>query len=134
MFDAFAGGGLKFGGWIPGRAEDEFGIAISAAFTSDSWRRATGGGSAEVAIETSYRARLTPWLSIQPSAHYIRRPGRSEEHTSELQSLMRISYAVFCLKKKKQITLHKYAHNTHTNYDNRPGKTQPHNQYCNHFI
>src|SRR3546814_8121203 len=30
---------------------------------------------------------------------------RSEEHTSELQSLMRISYAVFCLKKKKQYTL-----------------------------
>src|SRR3546814_6564894 len=29
-------------------------------------------------------------------------PCRSEEHTSELQSLMRISYAVFCLKKKKQ--------------------------------
>src|SRR3546814_8411544 len=29
--------------------------------------------------------------------------GRSEEHTSELQSLMRISYAVFCLKKKKSI-------------------------------
>src|SRR3546814_5591282 len=29
-------------------------------------------------------------------------PTRSEEHTSELQSLMRISYAVFCLKKKKQ--------------------------------
>src|SRR3546814_4691799 len=33
---------------------------------------------------------------------------RSEEHTSELQSLMRISYAVFCLKKKK--TNNKYAH------------------------
>src|SRR3546814_3082732 len=33
--------------------------------------------------------------------------GRSEEHTSELQSLMRISYAVFCLKKKKQTRLHK---------------------------
>src|SRR3546814_9382259 len=30
--------------------------------------------------------------------------GRSEEHTSEIQSLMRISYAVFCLKKKKQTT------------------------------
>src|SRR3546814_8006004 len=30
----------------------------------------------------------------------ILRAGRSEEHTSELQSLMRISYAVFCLKKK----------------------------------
>src|SRR3546814_5175987 len=33
--------------------------------------------------------------------------GRSEEHTSELQSLMRISYAVFCLKKKKQQRMHK---------------------------
>src|SRR3546814_1794557 len=32
------------------------------------------------------------------------RVGRSEEHTSELQSLMRISYAVFCLKKKKETT------------------------------
>src|SRR3546814_4435358 len=31
----------------------------------------------------------------------VRIDGRSEEHTSELQSLMRISYAVFCLKKKK---------------------------------
>src|SRR3546814_4703799 len=31
---------------------------------------------------------------------------RSEEHTSELQSLMRISYAVFCLKKKKKINCH----------------------------
>src|SRR3546814_8911842 len=39
-------------------------------------------------------------------AHYgSRRTGahRSEEHTSELQSLMRTSYAVFCLKKKKQL-------------------------------
>src|SRR3546814_4529247 len=32
--------------------------------------------------------------------------GRSEEHTSELQSLMRISYAVFCLKKKNTINDH----------------------------
>src|SRR3546814_5974816 len=37
---------------------------------------------------------------------------RSEEHTSELQSLMRISYAVFCLKKKKTITSKtQYKHN-----------------------
>src|SRR3546814_2611928 len=41
---------------------------------------------------------------------------RSEEHTSELQSLMRISYAVFCLKKKKQTTttiIKNYAQHTH---------------------
>src|SRR3546814_10708028 len=36
----------------------------------------------------------------------ILKPTRSEEHTSELQSLMRISYAVFCLNKKKNITRH----------------------------
>src|SRR3546814_919486 len=40
--------------------------------------------------------------------------GRSEEHTSELQSLMRISYAVFCLKKK-----------THKNYQKTPTKLTP---------
>src|SRR3546814_5952679 len=40
--------------------------------------------------------------------------GRSEEHTSELQSLMRISYAVFCLKKKKH-TLHTHTRN-HNNH------------------
>src|SRR3546814_8167999 len=41
-------------------------------------------------------------LEIQRSGFVLRDPAptRSEEHTSELQSLMRISYAVFCLKKK----------------------------------
>src|SRR3546814_6456511 len=39
--------------------------------------------------------------------------GRSEEHTSELQSLMRISYAVFCLKQKN--TSDKYVTNIYTN-------------------
>src|SRR3546814_3411051 len=45
---------------------------------------------------------------------------RSEEHTSELQSLMRSSYAVFCLKKKR--------HNTHTATDN-PRKAE-HRRTC----
>src|SRR3546814_2430609 len=56
-------------------------------------------------------------FKIVEIGHALRRTGdinavdidadRSEEHTSELQSLMRISYAVFCLKKQKQIrTLH----------------------------
>src|SRR3546814_4417503 len=35
----------------------------------------------------------------------VKTGGRSEEHTSELQSLMRISYAVFCLKKKNNQTI-----------------------------
>src|SRR3546814_6559474 len=52
------------------------------------------------------------------SEHNLRQPGiapRSEEHTSELQSLMRISYAVFCLKKKKnKHKYHNYIYKTHT--------------------
>src|SRR3546814_9049389 len=46
--------------------------------------------------------RRRPWRALQkPRGRRLRRDaGRSEEHTSELQSLMRISYAVFCLKKK----------------------------------
>src|SRR3546814_10607555 len=42
---------------------------------------------------------------------------RSEEHTSELQSLMRISYAVFCLKNKKQIS-NIHTEPEHSSYDN----------------
>src|SRR3546814_14892611 len=41
-----------------------------------------------------------PEISLSPHATFFLQD-RSEEHTSELQSLMRISYAVFCLKKKK---------------------------------
>src|SRR3546814_5231157 len=46
---------------------------------------------------------LLPLHCINGKARVInlKEPSRSEEHTSELQSLMRISYAVFCLKKKK---------------------------------
>src|SRR3546814_1390720 len=45
-----------------------------------------------------------------PDRRQFRLGQRSEEHTSELQSLMRISYAVFCLKKKK----YKNTYSTHT--------------------
>src|SRR3546814_6654148 len=53
------------------------------------------------------QARLHPLAAgLQRSS----RRSRSEEHTSELQSLMRISYAVFCLKKKKQIKTSKHVY------------------------
>src|SRR3546814_13407872 len=51
------------------------------------------GGAAADAVRPAARA-------AQPPRH--RAAPRSEEHTSELQSLMRISYAVFCLKKKRK--------------------------------
>src|SRR3546814_7790234 len=48
----------------------------------------------------SLSGRLRVIVATAPST--VKRMVRSEEHTSELQSLMRISYAVFCLKKKKK--------------------------------
>src|SRR3546814_4538157 len=45
-------------------------------------------------------SRAAPAIARSASAEATRRVSRSEEHTSELQSLMRISYAVFCLKQK----------------------------------
>src|SRR3546814_4990698 len=52
-------------------------------------------------------SRQTPSTSLATAAcTRSATPGRSEEHTSELQSLMRISYAVFCLKKKHTYTRH----------------------------
>src|SRR3546814_3049580 len=56
--------------------------SISAAYTFDTWEGV-----------------LRPWLQ---TADDLAPQSRSEEHTSELQSLMRISYAFFCLKKKKK--------------------------------
>src|SRR3546814_8421271 len=53
------------------------------------------------------------------------RSSRSEEHTSELQSLMRISYAVFCLKKKKQQNDTKI---THKEYKTENNTTITHNR------
>src|SRR3546814_5739907 len=67
--------------------------------TGGSLSKATGGRRSrlrQICAPIPYRAAITV------KRH---RPGRSEEHTSELQSLMRISYAVFCLK-KKTLSLH----------------------------
>src|SRR3546814_9659318 len=47
-------------------------------------------------------------LCTRCQGHFIGIDDRSEEHTSELQSLMRISYAVFCLKKKNKLLIKLY--------------------------
>src|SRR3546814_4175742 len=59
-------------------------------------------------------SRQLPWpYSDRPCPD---RHARSEEHTSELQSLMRTSYAVFCLKKKKLILTHPTAPRSYKTY------------------
>src|SRR3546814_9671194 len=78
------------------------------------WTRLTEGetGLKGLASEMAEQAR--------PATDAVEAGGRSEEHTSELQSLMRISYAVFCLKKKKTnrnktLTLHNKQYKTNIN-------------------
>src|SRR3546814_8461928 len=50
-------------------------------------------------------------LRVSPQSRVLLLHSRSEEHTSELQSLMRISYAVFCLKKKNKKNTQENRHN-----------------------
>src|SRR3546814_9420909 len=65
------------------------------------------------------RARFLDRIDDQGSLGLERRElgiHRSEEHTSELQSLMRISYAVFCLNKKKRVVLYSTLHSSSLDY------------------
>src|SRR3546814_8843075 len=55
-------------------------------------------------FSTGYQANLGMISTLAGKGDYVVLDARSEEHTSELQSLMRISYAVFCLKKKQTKT------------------------------
>src|SRR3546814_6426052 len=71
------------------------------------FRSLLAAGSSLGRARPSGHSRLQPGCLPRQSLHVVRRCEngvRSEEHTSELQSLMRISYAVFCLKKKKTHT------------------------------
>src|SRR3546814_3678752 len=71
------------------------------------FRRAEGGGT----VFDTFDDEPYPSAGEVP----LPAPKRSEEHTSELQSLMRISYAVFCLKKKIKTQQHinlQHTHNT----------------------
>src|SRR3546814_1603237 len=67
-------------------------------------RRARGGVASVFQVMADEQHRQAARLAhvVDEIEHFAPQRGRSEEHTSELQSLMRISYAVFCLKKKKQ--------------------------------
>lgn len=79
-FGGFVGGGLLWRGLVPGRAEDDTGIAFATAIAGTDQRRvsrATYGSadSAETAIELTHRFAVSKWLSIQPDVQYVIDPG-----------------------------------------------------------
>src|SRR3546814_10033900 len=96
------------------------GAGNCAGVVTGTWEAGSGGSA--IAMWQDFRGQLsrrqqTSLISQAAATPILRgcgaktataggRPARSEEHTSELQSLMRISYAVFCLKKKKRNKLH----------------------------
>src|SRR3546814_10326367 len=63
-------------------------------------------GEDEAATLAALKAHRKSLIDPKVEQYHGRTIKRSEEHTSELQSLMRISYAVFCLKKKIKHTTH----------------------------
>src|SRR3546814_1406113 len=89
----------------PGIAAGDAGAGATVG--AEVWALAVVAAPTIEAVRASAVAPSIMFLSIVCMASLLKavgdRAGRSEEHTSELQSLMRISYAVFCLKKKKKI-------------------------------
>src|SRR3546814_2015394 len=82
----------------PARGPGAGAIAGRAAIPGGGAMSPAGRSKGEDAQQKSGTAVFLPW---QQDIARTWLAGRSEEHTSELQSLMRISYAVFCLKKKQ---------------------------------
>src|SRR3546814_7677766 len=83
-----------------------------------SWRPGAGWTRNRGAWPVTYQGNPS-FINVKNRLNGVRIPIRSEEHTSELQSLMRISYAVFCLKKKKRKkNKSKYRRPSHQSYIN----------------
>src|SRR3546814_6389849 len=76
--------------------DDAAGATLASASTLDKDVRGKTGATTAAAADVGKR------LAAAAKKAGVTQVVRSEEHTSELQSLMRISYAVFCLKKKKK--------------------------------
>src|SRR3546814_5970711 len=102
-----------FGGLVlsashnPGGPDEDFGIKYNVSNGGPAPEKVTDAIHARTLSIDSYRILEAGDVDIDALG------SRSEEHTSELQSLMRISYAVFCLKKKKKQTK-KTTNNCHT--------------------
>jgi porin len=74
-FSRFFGAGLVYTGLLKSRAEDQLGFAIAAVDASKDARTLFDLESREVAVELTYRAPITKWLTVQPNVQYVINPG-----------------------------------------------------------
>src|SRR3546814_5300067 len=129
----------------PGSTRTDTLLPYTTLFRSKAWRKSGLSASAYWAPSRSDAQRLqdlaafervaarddvtlaTCWAHTRRKFYDVeQQTGRSEEHTSELQSLMRISYAVFCLKKKKKNTPQTKNNIKHTNQQDTKHKQRQH--------
>ena len=80
QFSNYIGAGAVYTGLLPGRGEDQLGLALAIARNGGPFKDAlrAGGGRVfdqEFNIELTYRAQVTPWLALQPDIQYILDPG-----------------------------------------------------------
>lgn len=75
LVDFYVGGGLNYHGLLPGRDEDDFGIAVASASISDRVRGVETRDENETTVEVTYRLKLNDSWSLQPDLQWVFNPG-----------------------------------------------------------
>lgn len=92
---AYVGAGAVYTGLFAGRDEDQMGIAVATAMNGSKFKNAQSAAgtpveSAEIDIELTYRAQVTPWLAVQPDLQYVINPGMAPGVGNALQAGVRM--------------------------------------------
>jgi porin len=92
-FAGFASAGLTYTGLFPGRNQDQIGLAVATAFVSARARQEFESTSAETAIELTYLAPITEFLSVQPNIQYVISPSANRQLSNALALGIRVSFS-----------------------------------------
>lgn len=87
--DFYIGGGIHYRGIIPSREEDVLGLGVAHASISEDLRYVEEMDSHETAVELTYRAKIFPWLAVQPGLQVVFNPGADSSLDNAVVSLLR---------------------------------------------
>lgn len=88
--DFYIGGGIHYRGLIPSRDDDIFGLAVAHASISEDLRDVKKMDRHETAIEATYRARIFPFLAVQPGLQVVFNPGADSSLDNAIVSILRV--------------------------------------------